>query len=1090
MNGSTVKAGRFILVFVLVMASSLGLAVVPALAGPAAPVVMPFELPDGTKLYLRLWGNELANGWETLDGFTVLQNLETGFWEYAIRSEDGKLVTSGVVVGEAAPPGQPHLRPSGEVIEQAAEDLGVPPPGSDPHNSPPQWAGGNTNVLVIMVQFPADGGDPNGAQPAVNCTFTAANMQANLFGGGASGPGDMTDYYQEISYGDLNLIGTVAGCFTVANDKNDYDDGPLSAAALVAEAIALADASVDFSPFDNDGNGVVDMVAIAYAGNGPDNGQYTGADPNVNNIWPHAASIAPVAVDGAARTVSSYFIAPELLNAATIRTIGVYAHEFGHKLGLPDLYDTDNSSEGIGHWGLMGSGSWTSTTPGIESGNAPSHMTPWSKWFLEWITPNDLTGVNTTVDLTQVETSGEVVQLLANPGGPHDWPSASTGEYFLIENRQRTLFDVGLDGCGIMIWHIDESLGGNANEGHTAGSHRLVDPEEADGTDPMPNRGDAGDPFRGSSNNSLFTDTTDPHSKLYNGTNTGIRVEILSTVCGADMTVNFGVMPTADAGGPYSTPEGTDVALDGSGSSHPTDPIVAWEWDLDNDGQFDDASGDMVTFTTVGQDGVFTINLRVTTDDGAVDVDTTTVAVANVAPSVTLNTDAPEDEGSPVNVSGTISDPGWLEALTGTIDWDDGTVEAVTGALENIRPNATLTFNMSHSYGDNGTYDVEVCGFDDDSFTCETIAVQINNVAPTVGVTPVGPIDEGTFANVMADFSDPGWLDTYTYEIDWGWIGFPDDVGVPTVTSEGPPTDIGQVTGSRQYGDNGGFTIMVTVTDDDGGSGADSFVLTVNNVNPTALIDESGAILINGVPTILAHAGDPVDFSGDSTDPGSDDLELSWDWDDGPPVPDVTTTYLVNPPFADPLPSPTVQPRNITDMRSHAFGDACLYLVAFSAVDDDGGFGVDDIQVLIVGNADQMRSAGYWHHQYKGNGKIDFTTEELQCYLEIVGFVSNVFDEEVSAATMADALAVLNVSGNGGSMEQIFDRQLLAAWLNFANGAIEYDQLVDTNGDGVPDTPFADALSGAEAVRLDPGHTREGLEGWKDTLEAINQMGS
>ena len=222
MNESTVKAGRFIVAFVLVMASSLGLAVVPALAGPAAPVVMLFEQPDGTKLYLRLWGNELANGWETLDGFTVLQNVETGFWEYAIRSEDGELVTSGLVVGEAAPPGQPHLRPSEEVIEQAAEDLGVPPPGSETHNSPPPWAGGNTNVLVIMVQFPADAGDPNGAQPAVNCTFSAANMQANLFGGAASGPGDMTDYYQEISYGDLNLIGTGTGTIQRSRPIDDY----------------------------------------------------------------------------------------------------------------------------------------------------------------------------------------------------------------------------------------------------------------------------------------------------------------------------------------------------------------------------------------------------------------------------------------------------------------------------------------------------------------------------------------------------------------------------------------------------------------------------------------------------------------------------------------------------------------------------------------------------------------------------------------------------------------------------------------------------------------------------------------------------
>ena len=64
--------------------------------------------------------------------------------------------------------------------------------------------------------------------------------------------------------------------------------------------------------------------------------------------------------------------------------------------------------------------------------------------------------------------------------------------------------------------------------------------------------------------------------------------------------------------------------------------------------------------------------------------------------------------------------------------------------------------------------------------------------------------------------------------------------------------------------------------------------VTVNNVEPTAAIDDTGTILINGVPTIITSAGSPVTFSGNSTDPGSDDLTLTWDWDDGPPAPDVT----------------------------------------------------------------------------------------------------------------------------------------------------------------------------------------------------------
>ncbi len=240
--------------------------------------------------------------------------------------------------------------------------------------------------------------------------------------------------------------------------------------------------------------------------------------------------------------------------------------------------------------------------------------------------------------------------------------------------------------------------------------------------------------------------------------------------------------PTADANGPHTTPEGTDATLDGTGSTDPTSSGLTYAWDLDNDGQYDDATGPTPVFDTVGQDGVFTVGLQVAAADGGfTDEDTTTVTVTNVAPSVSLATTSPADENTSVNVSGTISDPGWLEALTGTIDWDDGNVEAVTGVLENVRPDATLTFDMSHTYGDNGDFSVQVCGFDDDTSTCETIDV------------------------------------------------------------------------------------------------------TVDNVSPTAVIDESGTVMVNGTPTIVTHAGDPVTFEVRSLDPCSDDLTISSDWDDGPP---------------------------------------------------------------------------------------------------------------------------------------------------------------------------------------------------------------
>ncbi|MDQ4134443.1 MAG: PKD domain-containing protein [Actinomycetota bacterium] len=238
--------------------------------------------------------------------------------------------------------------------------------------------------------------------------------------------------------------------------------------------------------------------------------------------------------------------------------------------------------------------------------------------------------------------------------------------------------------------------------------------------------------------------------------------------------------------------------------------------------------------------------------------------------------------------------------------------------------------------------------------------------------------------------------------------------------------------------------------------------------------------------TVIAHAGEPVQLSGRSTDPGSDDLALSWDWDDGAAAPDVITRYLANPPGSDRDPSPSVQPRDVTDSQTHTFGDACLYDVGFGAADDDGGSAADTSKVIIAGNAEFMRGAGYWEHQYRGNGRTALSTAQRECYLAIAGHMSQVFDEVRDASKMAKAKDVLWVNLNRGTMKEIFDRALLVAWLNFANGAVDLAQLVDTDGDGVLDTDFGSVLAAAEAVRLDPDHTRSALEPQKNILERVN----
>ncbi|NIR42666.1 MAG: hypothetical protein GWN99_02140 [Gemmatimonadetes bacterium] len=258
-----------------------------------------------------------------------------------------------------------------------------------------------------------------------------------------------------------------------------------------------------------------------------------------------------------------------------------------------------------------------------------------------------------------------------------------------------------------------------------------------------------------------------------------------------------------------------------------------------------------------------------------------------------------------------------------------------------------------------------------------------------------------------------------------------------------------------------------------GTSGAFNTSVFIENVPPTAEIDRSSAVLINGVPTFMAQASDPLTFSGRSTDPGRDDLTLSWDWDDGAPSPDVSTTYPV--------------PHDVAESQSHAFDAACVYQVGFRSVDDDLAFAEDHVPVVItsggLGNA--ARSEGYWQHQLRGNGRTDFDEESLLCYLAVVGHMSSVFSEVRDASTIQAAHEVIFLQMNNGSAIKQLDRELLVAWLNFVNGAVDYTEAVDTDKDQVPDTPFADAMAAAESVRLDPFATAEQIRRMTDTVHHI-----
>jgi M6 family metalloprotease-like protein len=247
---------------------------------------------------------------------------------------------------------------------------------------------GTIGVPVFMVKFHNTGANP----------YPASNLQTELFDGPWA-TGTMTEFYNEISYGNLSLTGTVHDWFQLNYNDTYYEGsnngiGPDSKVGeLLKETLDYWDSFVDFGQYDNDGpdgipnsgddDGYVDFVSFVHAESGGECGN--------SNIWSHRWSYSgwwgssyttnDARSGGGSIKVEDYTIQPALAcDGTTMIQIGVFCHEFGHTFGLPDLYDTNAGSQGLGHWALMASGPWNQPA-------SPSHMCAWSKMELGWINP-------------------------------------------------------------------------------------------------------------------------------------------------------------------------------------------------------------------------------------------------------------------------------------------------------------------------------------------------------------------------------------------------------------------------------------------------------------------------------------------------------------------------------------------------------------------------------------------------------------------------------------------------------------------------------------------------------------------------------
>lgn len=370
---------------------------------------------------------------------------------------------------------------------------------------------GQVNVIVLLIDF----NDKPMEQDK-------AHFEELFFSRGVVPTGSVRDYFLEVSNGKVDIAGEVAGPYRMPQTYAAYNNGNSgigsavpNARTMARDAAIAANPNIDFSQYDNDGDGFVDAFILIHAGTG---GEMTGSP---NDMWSHKWVLEGGAypTDGSTN-IYAYLTVPEDCR------LGVCAHELGHLLfGFPDLYDSDYSSGGIGDWCLMAGGSWN------NDGLTPAHPSAWCKMQQNWVETVTPVTNQKSVRLADVKTGFQIYKLWKN-GLPDR-------EYFLVEYRQKEGYDEFLPESGLLIWHVDEAVNNNTNE-----RHYLVALMQADGQRDLENnrnRGDAGDCFTGSANNSTFDRSSNPGSLSYAGSDTCVsltNIDIANGQASFDLTVN------------------------------------------------------------------------------------------------------------------------------------------------------------------------------------------------------------------------------------------------------------------------------------------------------------------------------------------------------------------------------------------------------------------------------------------------------------------------------------------------------------------------------------------------------------------------